>query len=254
MYFSERLPIVALTPFSLQDFPGYSACILWFTGCNFACPYCHNPDMALGRGDRLPWEQVASFLQARTRQLDGVVLSGGECTLSNAIPSLCRFLKSLGYLVKIDTNGSRPAILRQLLQDETINYVALDYKAPLDRYANAVGWGEIAQWKASLDLLLAKGIDFEIRCTVHPALLDETQVNTMLAELSSLGYRGPFYLQHFIAGKTLGNLTAPQRRFDPARLVCPGGMEIRLRNFTTYESQQIRNVKRRPVCEKVSEV
>ncbi len=242
MHFSERLPIIALTPFSLQDFPGQSACILWFTGCNFACPYCHNPDMALGQGSRLPWDQIESFLRSRAGQLDGVVLSGGECTLSNAILPLARFLKSLGYLVKIDTNGSRPATLQQLLLDETINYVALDYKAPLDRYADAIGWGDTEQWKASLALLLARGIDFEIRCTVHPTLLDETQVNTMLTELASLGYRGPFYLQHFIAGKTLGNLAPPKRRFEPDQLVCPEGIEIRLRNFTTYESQRMRKV------------
>ncbi len=239
----QRLPIVALTPFTLQDFPDRSAGIIWFTGCNMACPYCHNPDMALGRGKRLPWEKLENWLQRHRGLVDGVVLSGGECTLHAGIVSLAEYIRSLGYQIKLDTNGSRPEVVRSLLQRGLVDYVAMDYKAPLDRYASMTGWQDVGSWQESLQLLLEYKVDCELRCTVHPDLLAEEEVNRMMEELIVMGYRGRFYLQHFIPGTTLGGVAAPSRRFDIRLLREVSGVEIGLRNFTVYEAHRFRDGK-----------
>jgi pyruvate formate lyase activating enzyme len=236
----QRLPIVALTPFTLQDFPDRSAGIIWFNGCNMSCPYCHNPDLARGRGKRLQWEIVQRWLQNHKGLVDGVVLSGGECTLHPGIVSFAEYIRLCGYLVKLDTNGSRPNVLRAMLQQETVDYVAMDYKAPLDRYDGMTGWGNVELWRQSLQLLIEYNVDCELRCTVHPELLSEDDVNRMLEELSAMGYSGRFYLQHFIPGVTLGKVSPPRRRFDLRRLNSVPGVEVRLRNFMDYEAHAFR--------------
>ncbi|MEM9963866.1 MAG: 4Fe-4S cluster-binding domain-containing protein, partial [Asticcacaulis sp.] len=86
-----KLPITSITPFTFQDFPERTACILWFSGCNMACGYCHNPELVKGTLARLPEEKITGFLNSRKGLLEGVVLSGGECTLANALPDLCRY-------------------------------------------------------------------------------------------------------------------------------------------------------------------
>lgn len=172
--------------------------------------------------------------------LDGVVLSGGECTLAGGVPALARWIKELGYALKVDTNGARPRVIEGLLHADRVDYLALDFKAPLEDYRLMCGWRCDERWRASLALLIESGIEHEVRCTVHPDLLDEAAVERMLGDLAGWGYRGAFYLQHYIHGPNLGNLSAPTRRFDPARLHVPGGITLGLRNFTTFEAWQAR--------------
>jgi pyruvate formate lyase activating enzyme len=235
MFDGSGLPIVGLTPFTLQDYPDEAAAILWFTGCNMRCPYCHNPEIVRGQGERLAWIGLERFLRKRRNFLSGVVCSGGECTLATRLPELATFLKSLGFLVKIDTNGSRPAVIENLIQHRFVDFVALDFKAPLANYAETTGWGRVDQWEKTFDLLQKSSIGFELRCTVHPDLTDEARVNTMLKWLAQKNYTGPFYLQHFLPGETLGNLPKPSRRFNLSEVKPPSGITLRLRNFTDYE-------------------
>ena len=120
---------------SLIDFPGTIACVVFTSGCNFICPYCHNADLARGEYPaRIESAEVIDFLKSRQGMLEGVAITGGEPTLDRGIFDLCRAVKSLGYPVKLDTNGSRPGVLRQLLAQHLVDFIAMDIKAPLNDY------------------------------------------------------------------------------------------------------------------------
>jgi pyruvate formate lyase activating enzyme len=114
---------------SLIDYPGKVSCVLFVAGCNFHCPYCHNPDLI--RGEKNPdcdEETVLHFLENRRGFLDGVVISGGEPTLQEDLVPFCRGLKEMGYPVKLDTNGSRPGVVDNLIRDGLVDYIAMDVK------------------------------------------------------------------------------------------------------------------------------
>ena len=127
----RSMPIGGLLKNSLIDYPGKVSCVLFLAGCNFNCPYCHNPDLVLNHnGDSLSAvsEQMDRFLASRRDFLDGVVISGGEPTLQPQLTGLCQRIKAHGYSVKLDTNGSRPAVIRRLIDDGLVDYVAMDIK------------------------------------------------------------------------------------------------------------------------------
>ena len=214
----NKLPITSITPFTFQDYPEHTACILWFSGCNMACSYCHNPELVKGELAKLPPAQVIEFLESRKGLLEGVVLSGGECMMSAQLPEFARYLKSLGFKVKVDTNGTNPDMLEKMLSEQLIDYVALDYKAPPDLFQSITGFDGYALFERSLNLLIASGISLEIRTTVHADLLDEEDINSILKHLENLEFSGTYYVQNFRAGKTLGNLDEPFNRFDVSRL------------------------------------
>ncbi|MDC7684448.1 anaerobic ribonucleoside-triphosphate reductase activating protein [Asticcacaulis sp. BYS171W] len=213
-----KLPVTSLTPFTFQDFPEHTACILWFSGCNMACAYCHNPDLVTGAFKRLPSERIEGFLESRRGLLEGVVLSGGECTLSSALPWLCRKLKAMGFKVKIDTNGSRPDRLEALLGDDLIDFVALDFKAPKTKYRQVTHLDDWASFERSLRLLIGSDVGREVRTTVHTDLLDEHDVDAITSTLQDLGYQNSYVVQGYKDGPTLGSLAPQKRRFDRSRL------------------------------------
>ncbi len=168
-----KLPITSITPFTFQDYPEHTACILWFSGCNMRCLYCHNPELVNGELKRLPYEQVTSFLESRAGLLEGVVLSGGECTLSSALPEFIRYIKSLEYKVKIDTNGTNPDLLERLLQEKLLDFVAMDFKAPEGKFQSITGLDGYEVFHSSLKILCKSNIDTAIRTTVHTNLINE---------------------------------------------------------------------------------
>ena len=104
-------PIENITPFSLLDFQDLCACIIWFTGCNMRCSYCYNPEIVFGKG-KYNFEEAIQFLQKRINLLDGVVLSGGECTLHKELIPFVKEIKNLGFKIKIDTNGTYPSKIK----------------------------------------------------------------------------------------------------------------------------------------------
>ena len=128
-------PISYITPFTLLDYPHKSACILWYVGCNMRCLYCYNPEIVLGKGT-ISFDEVKQFLQKRKGLLDAVVFSGGECLIHKNIVEHIRELKELGFLIKVDTNGSKPFVLKQLLEENLVDYVALDFKALPKKFEN----------------------------------------------------------------------------------------------------------------------
>ena len=204
------MPVSSLTPFTLLDYPDKVACILWFSGCNLRCPYCHNPELVNGQTPALEPERIIAFLDSRRGLLDGVVLSGGECTLAPELIPLIREIKGRGFQVKIDSNGCNPAVLEELLREQLIDFVALDYKAPPDKFATVTGKDLWTKYSRSLDLLIASGLPCEIRTTAHSAQLTPEDLNHILDDLEQRGFAGSYHLQDFIHAdakrRTLGKL------------------------------------------------
>lgn len=222
---------VDITPLTFLDYPKKAACIMWFTGCNLRCPYCYNPELVLGRSQSRLDEM--DFLRERRCFLDAVVLSGGEITLQPQLRELCEDIKSLGYLIKIDTNGSNPHVVRELIEHGLIDYVAMDNKMPSARsWKLPSGIPLFERFSETLSILLPSNVPFEIRTTVHPDLLDEADIIRMVRECHERGYNGTYYLQYFFnAEKTLGNMSPPKRRYDREMLNHHSPLPIGYRNF-----------------------
>ena len=207
--------IYSITPFSLLDFPDHISCIIWFAGCNMRCLYCYNPEIVFGNA-QLEEENVLDFLNKRKHLLEGVVLSGGECTLYPKLIELCAKIKKLGYRIKIDTNGCRPKIIKQLINESLIDYVALDYKAPLKKFKSItqskLNFGLFAE---TLEFLCVQNdIKFEVRTTVHSTLLQNEDIQTIQNHLKKLGYKYKHYLQCFKNDvEIIGNLNQSNNNF-----------------------------------------
>ncbi|UCS93320.1 anaerobic ribonucleoside-triphosphate reductase activating protein [Echinicola marina] len=190
-------PIYNITPFTLLDYPDKTACIIWFAGCNMRCGYCYNPEIVRGKG-KLNINQALEFIYSRRKLLDGIVFSGGECTLHPELYPLIKTCKKLGFKVKLDTNGSLPKRLKPLLDEGLIDYVAMDFKALPDQYKKITGSNLYQEFEQSLHLLQKTGIDFEIRTTVHSKLIAHDSLKKMVNHLEMLDYKGNYYIQPFL--------------------------------------------------------
>jgi len=198
-------PVYSITPFTLLDYPDKTACILWFAGCNMRCSYCYNPDIVLGKG-KLSMAKVMDFLHSRKGILDGVVLSGGECTLHKDLIPIIKEIRALGYFVKIDTNGSRPKVMKQILEKNLVDYIALDFKALPESFQAVTSTDLFAEFEETLMLLIRSATRFELRTTVHADLIKEKDFSAMVCFLESKHYKGNYYVQHFMNQvPTLGN-------------------------------------------------
>jgi pyruvate formate lyase activating enzyme len=164
---------------SLVDYPGEIAAVLFTRGCNMRCPFCHNPDLLIKPKNPVPEpidiKEILSFLQERRGFLDAVVISGGEPTLNQELYDDIKSIKELGYLLKLDTNGTNPAMLEKLLKAGWLDYVAMDIKAPLEykKYLQACGrlsTGEFFNIRSSIHLLRTSLVRLEFRTTVVPVL------------------------------------------------------------------------------------
>lgn len=192
-------PIYSITPFTLLDYPDKTACIIWFAGCNMRCLYCYNPDIVLGKGT-LSFDKAISFLKSRRNLLDGVVFSGGECLLHKNIVAFMERVKALGFAIKIDTNGTKPIVLQKLINANAIDYVALDFKALPGSFEKITQSKLFSPFEKSLQNLLQSNVQFEIRTTVHSALITEADLKNMIRYLEQQGYIGNHYVQYFQNG------------------------------------------------------
>ena len=162
--------IGGLQKLTLLDYPGKVACTVFLSGCNLRCPYCHNPGLVLPEqieGSEIPEAEVLSFLERRKGKLDGVCITGGEPTLQPELPEFLEKLRRLGYAVKLDTNGTNPAMLKALLQERVLDYVAMDIKNSPSRYAETCGGIDcLSRVRESAALLMDGTVDYEFRTTV----------------------------------------------------------------------------------------
>ena len=211
-------PIYDITPFTALDYPEHLAAIFWFAGCNMRCSYCYNPDIVLGEG-RISHGQALDFLKKRRGMLEGVVLSGGEATLHPELPELCHEIKKLGYKVKLDTNGASPMMLLKLLEKGVLDYVALDYKAPKQKFQAITKNKHFDHFLLSLGGLLQRDVPFEVRTTVCSELLSAEDINHIINDLFKRGYRGKYYLQHYIEDTPhLGRMKKQKQQFETEKL------------------------------------
>lgn len=228
------LPIYSVSPFTLLDFPEHTACIIWFSGCNMRCGYCHNPQIVKGKG-RGDINQVFDFLEKRKGLLDGVVLSGGEASIYSDIVDFARRVKKMGYAIKLDTNGTRPDIIKEFLEEGLLDYIALDYKAPPEKYKKVTGIDKFKDFEKTLALLCSqKNVPFEARTTVHTALMDEADISAIIHDLDNKKYAGTFYVQNFCSDNdrpTLGFLRDQERCLNINALTTPAHFTIHFRNF-----------------------
>lgn len=159
--------INGLLKLTLLDFPGRTACTVFFGGCNFRCPFCHNATLVRGEGENISEEEFFKFLSKREGVLDGVCITGGEPLLQRDIAPFIRRIKEMGFLVKLDTNGSFPEKLKALIDEDLLDYVAMDIKSSPDGYCRASGCPvNMEKVRESVSLLLSDRVDYEFRTTV----------------------------------------------------------------------------------------
>jgi len=209
------MKIGGLRRVSFIDYPGRIGAVVFTQGCNFRCPYCHNPELAdpARYGPLLDEQEVLAFLERRKGKLDAVTLTGGEPSLQPDLDLFLAKIKKMGYLTKLDTNGSNPAVLETLLRRKFVDYVAMDVKAPLKRY------GEIAAVKvdsaairSSIKLLLESGIEHEFRTTV---VRSQLAIEDLRAIVKLLGKAGLYVLQSFVPTKTIDETFLSETTYSP---------------------------------------
>ena len=163
---------------SFIDFPEKIGCVIFTAGCNFKCPYCHNPELVRNPVSRHSEFEIFKFLEERKHWLDAVVVSGGEPTLQEDIGVFCKKVKLMGYKVKLDTNGSRPDVIRDLVHKNLVDYVAMDIKTLPQQYfpviSNVSNSHDIL---SSINVVMASGIDYEFRTTCVKPLIDATIID-----------------------------------------------------------------------------
>lgn len=211
--------ISGIQQFTLLDYPDKIAAIVFTPGCQFRCGYCHNPEFVLPekiiqlKNSFIPETAFFSFLENRKNMLDGVVVSGGEPTLAPDLLAFIKKIKDQGYLVKLDTNGSRPDILQKAITEKLIDYVALDLKTAWSDYKNLAGsLVNPEKIEASLNILKTNQVDYELRST----LLKEVHSDIILDKMKELA-RGAkrLFLQTFRPGITLSPAYSKFNPFSP---------------------------------------
>lgn len=194
---------------TLLDYPGKLAATVFTEKCNFRCPFCHNSDLVL-RSDKLiaiPEEEVFSFLKRRKKILEGICITGGEPTLHSDLGKFCKKCKKLGYLVKVDTNGSSPKLIEELIKKKRVDYVAVDYKGPFDKYDEYIFLRKGKKRKSkskveekvlkTIEVLLKNKVDFELRTTVVPGLHSGKDLLKMAKDLKKLKSGSDFKIKWF---------------------------------------------------------
>jgi len=203
---------------SLIDYPGKIAAVLFTSGCNFRCPYCQNSELVL-HPESLPAidpVEIFQFLTRRRGLIDGVVITGGEPTLQNGLEHFLRKVKELGLATKVDTNGYRPQVLRELLERGLLDCVAVDIKTSLAKYPLAAGMPvDVRRIEESVGLILSSGVDHEFRTTVVPGIVAPEDVEEIAKLIAGAG---KYILQQF----------RPQVTLDP-----------RFREITPYPAQTL---------------
>lgn len=232
--------ICGLQKMTLLDFPGKIACTVFLGGCNFRCPFCHNSELFMGKPEKLMEdEEFFAFLKSRRGLLDGVCVSGGEPTLYKTLPDFLAKIKEMGFLVKLDTNGYRPEVLKALVQQGLVDYVAMDVKNSPAMYAQAVGLEkmELSSIEESLRFLIGGELPYELRTTLVRQLHDAASIQDMGAWLAALvPGRKPkkLFLQSFVDRDTVlfAGLSAPEQEATAgfAKILAPFAEEVTIRN------------------------
>ncbi len=162
---------------TLLDYPEHVSAIIWTVGCNFRCPFCYNRSLVYEESDLFSEEDILTFLEKRKDFLEALTISGGEPFLQSDLKEFCMKVKDLGYKIKIDTNGSFPEKLKDMIDEKLIDYVAMDVKAPKEKYDKLSGVKtDIEKIDKSIRVIMESGIDYEFKTTVIPKFLDKENI------------------------------------------------------------------------------
>ena len=170
---------------SLIDYPGKICSVIFLPYCNFRCPFCQNPDLVKNPEEQpsISVEEIVKYIESKKEWIDGVCITGGEPTIHKDLPELIEKFKNIGMFVKLDTNGSNPEMLKELIKKGLLDYIAMDIKAPLEKYHIAAGVKvDTEKIKESINIIMNSGIDYEFRATVVPRLHKKEDLQKM-AEL-----------------------------------------------------------------------
>ena len=210
--------------FSMIDYPGKVGAIVFTQGCNFRCPYCHNPELVLPKcfGRLVLEKEIFDFLATRQGKLDAVVVTGGEPTLQPDLLPFMGKIKDMGFLIKLDSNGSNPGVLEKALAGKLLDYIAMDIKAPMAKYSSVTD-AKVAlpNIQKSIKVIMHSGLPYEFRTTVLPsqlALEDFPVIGEMIK-----GAR-LYVLQKFVPSKALNSgfmneATYSQEEFEKIKQV-----------------------------------
>jgi len=196
--------IASFQKFTMVDYPGHAATTIFTVGCNFRCPFCHNPELVLGTaslgGDKM-LKEFFDFLKKRKGKLDAVCITGGEPTLQPDLLEFMEKIKKLGYLVKLDTNGTRPDVVKKALDRKIVDYIAMDIKNSLKNYEKTVNAKvDLDRIKMSVELIRSSKIDYDFRTTVVPGIHHEKDFDDIV---KWIGGSKKYFLQRFRDFKTL---------------------------------------------------
>ena len=221
--------IRGINKFTLVDYPGKIACIIFVGNCNFICPYCHNACLVVDPESQplISEKDFLKFLESRRGKLDAVVISGGEPTLRKSLISFIHSIKLMGFLVKLDTNGSNPEMIIKLHSQKNVDYLGIDYKCPLNGYSELVRIDSLKNVGVNVSRTLSYAVKSKIKCdirtTVHRALLSVDDLRVMREELTELGIK-EWTLQQFNPTDTL---------------------DSRLQEIPTYSDSELDNIARK---------
>jgi len=186
---------------SLLDYPDRISAIVWTSGCNLRCPFCYNKKLAIGTAELFPQDEILSFLSKRKELLEGVVISGGEPLLQDDLVDFIKQVENLRLLVKVDTNGAFPERLDELLEQQLVDYVAMDVKAPKKKYHMLSGIDvNLSKIEASINLIKTKAPAYEFKTTFVPGLLTKEDIVEIAEWLKGAD---AYFLQQFKPMKPL---------------------------------------------------
>lgn len=191
--------IGGLQKLTLIDYPGKVAATIFTVGCVFRCPFCHNPELVLTeptvKNAILHEDEVLKFLISRKNLLEAVCITGGEPTMQADLPEFIKKIKSSGFFVKLDTNGINPEMLKNLITDKVLDYIAMDIKAPWKKYHEIVGNKiDVEKIKTSVKIIIDSGLPHEFRSTILPRLHSRDDIYEMARQISGAD---SYFLQQF---------------------------------------------------------
>lgn len=227
---------------SLVDWDGKLTSVIFLQNCNFRCPFCYNSTLVLHpeRVETIPFERVENYLKKQRGWIDGVCITGGEPTLHKDLPDLCSKLKEMGFLVKVDTNGTNPMMMKELMDKGVIDYIAVDIKAPLtvEKYSRATGINAenlLGKVKETVRILMGSKMDYAFRTTVVPTVHEEEDIKEICDRVKGCK---KYVLQKFDV--SLGKTT-----IDPDFGKLKPFTDEEMKTFLTIAQQILPNVKLR---------
>ena len=205
--------IGGLQKFTLLDYPGKIAAVIFTMGCNFRCPFCHNPELVnpkeIDYENRIDEKEVLKFLNSRKGDLDGLCITGGEPTLQSGLTEFIKKVKKMGFLVKIDTNGSYPNIVKNLIENKLVDYVAMDIKTTPEKYKIVTSEENIIEKiEKSVSIITNSNSDLELRTTIVPGIVSVQDFDRIIEWINSIDKKvfpklSRYSVQNFRPDKTL---------------------------------------------------